>query len=58
MPMQSFDLSEFLKRLVKYLMKSVVVAIVAYYPTILGRRRLNMNDVFLLTTAALTFAPN
>jgi hypothetical protein len=24
----------------------------------LGRRRLNMNDVFLLTTAALTFAPN
>jgi hypothetical protein len=54
----SFDFSEFLKRLLKYLMEGVVVAIVAYWLPSWGKSgNPNMNDIFMLaTTAALTFA--
>ena len=54
----SFDFNEFLKRLVKYLMEGVVVAVVAYYLPSWGKKGgPDMNDVFLIaTTAALTFA--
>ena len=55
--MQGFDFNEFLRRLIKYLMEGVVVAIVAYYLPSWGKGGVNMNDVFLIaTTAALTFA--
>jgi hypothetical protein len=54
----SFDFSEFLKRLLKYLMEGVVVALVAYWLPSWGKSGSpNMNDIFMLaTTAALTFA--
>lgn len=56
--MNDFDFPEFLKRVVKYLVEGLVVAVVAYYLPSWGKKGApRMNDIFLIaTTAALTFA--
>jgi hypothetical protein len=54
----SFDFGEFMKRLFKYLIEGVVVALVAYWLPSWGKNGSpDMKDIFMLaTTAALTFA--
>ena len=49
-----FDLSEFLKRLIKYLVEGLMVAIAAYA---IPRRNLSLDEVALIAlTAAATFS--
>jgi ABC-type Co2+ transport system permease subunit len=52
--MSGFDLAEFTKRIIKYLVQGLIIAIVAF---VLPKKSLNIEEILVIAlTAAATFA--